>query len=315
MSHFDTRFGPKLFLKVPESPSPIFLDHIPLLLDFYEKGFFIHEFGELKPSNLIFTIPNPHSRGKEERLMISIILLDDEDEDAVIFQTILEQFVLELKKIKDVYKGFYREEETFKDSEQIYNAIKDLLNVVQKSFPKEILFMKSRDINLVLFDFVKEGTSQIAKDLKELIISGHYYTEKSEDSNLLYSKISISEYLISIPNPLIFNEFLLFHLKNKDGFIFVVNETHKYLFKIAELTLKLIFKLPELSSIPSLILFNKPTTKHIEIQKLIEELSINEEESISFKFISSDIHENDKLREAINWILDRIAIEKAPIPT
>ncbi|MFX1478959.1 MAG: hypothetical protein ACFFCI_12580, partial [Promethearchaeota archaeon] len=298
MSHFDTRFGPKLFLKVPESPSPIFLVHIPLLLDFYEKGFFIHEFGELKTSNLIFTIPNPHSRGKEERLMISIILLDDEDEDAIIFQTILEQFVLELKKIKDVYKGFYREE--FEDSHRIYAAIENLLNVVHKSFPKEILFMKSRDINLVLFDFAQESPSEIAKNLKELIFNGYYYKEKSEDSNLLYSKISISEYSISIFNPLKFNEFLLFHLKNKDGFIFVVNDT------MAEDTLKLIPKLPDLASIPSLILINKSTIQHIEMQNLIEDLSKDEEESKLFKYISPNTHDNDKIREAVNWILESI---------
>ena len=111
MSHFDTRFGPKLFLKVPESPSPIFLTQIPLLMDFYEKGFFIHEFGELKSFNLIFTIPSPGARGDIETLMISIIFLGEEDEDPIIFQTILDQFVLELKRIKDLYKGFYREEE------------------------------------------------------------------------------------------------------------------------------------------------------------------------------------------------------------
>jgi len=170
--------------------------------------------------------------------------------------------------------------------------------------------MKSREINLVMFDFFKEGNSRIVKILKELIFNGQSYKDKSEDSNLLYSKISISEYSISISNPLIFNKFLLFQLKNKDGFIFVVDETDKFLFKIAEFTLNLISKLPELAPIPSLILFNKIATDRIEIQKLIKNLSINEEDNKIIKYVPFNTYDNDEIREAINWIVDRIAIKK-----
>ena len=100
LSRFDVKVGPKLFLNVPELESPIFLDHVPLLMDFYEKGFFIHEFGELKSSNLIFTIPSSQSqagaRGDIETLMISIIIKDEEDGDPKVFQGLLEQIIHDL---------------------------------------------------------------------------------------------------------------------------------------------------------------------------------------------------------------------------
>ena len=98
LSRFDIKVGPKLFLNVPELQSQLFLDLVPLLMDFYEEGFFIHEFGELKTSNLIFTIPSPVTRGEQETLMITIIFLNEEDEDPKIFQGLLGQFVHELKE-------------------------------------------------------------------------------------------------------------------------------------------------------------------------------------------------------------------------
>ena len=56
----------------------------------YCSSFFIHEFGELKSSNLIFTIPSSLSqagaRGDIETLMISIIIKDEEDGDPKVFQ-------------------------------------------------------------------------------------------------------------------------------------------------------------------------------------------------------------------------------------
>lgn len=314
MSRFDIKVGPKLFLNVPELPPQKNLVHIPLLMDFYEEGFFIHEFGELKTSNLIFSIPSPITRGDQENLMISIVFLEEKEEDPKIFQGLLEEFVYELKEIQDVYKGFYKEEEKFEESHQIYTKIVNLLNTVHNSFPKEIVFMKSRDINLVLFDFIKEGDSQIAAILKDLIFNGEFYKEKSEESNLLYNKISISDYSISISNRLFFNNFLLFQLKNKDGFIFVVDETNG-LIKHAVEILNLISKSPNLAPIPSLILFNEIATDRIEIQRLIEKLSINEDDNKIIKFIPFDASDKDEMIEAINWIVDRITVKKVPIIT
>ena len=311
LSRFDFRVGPKLFLNITEIQSQVFLENIPLLMDLHEIGFFTHEFDEIKTINLIFSVPSPVARGKQEILMISIIIRNEEDADLRTYQEILEQFAIELREIKDVYKGFYKEDKPFKDSHQICTKIEDLLKSVYYSFPKETILMKPRDINLVMFDFFKEGKSRIAEILRKFISKGQFYKDKSEESNLLYSNISISEYSISTSNPLDFNKFLLSQLKNKDGFIFMVDVTNKIMFKIAELTLDLIFKLPEFAFKPSLILIDKIGIDRLEIQRFIENLRINEDDNKTIKYIPINISDNDEIRKAIKWIVNRIAITQA----
>jgi len=287
-------------------------------MDFYEEGFFIHEFGELKSSNLIFTLPSPRTqektlRGDITRLMISIIIGDEEDINPKMFQGLLEQFIHDLKEIKDAYKGFYVEEKIFKESHQIYTEIKELFDSVYESFPKETISMKARPINLAMFDFSRDGKSQIANMLGKFISTGQIYKLKSEESNLFYSNISVSEYSVSISKPLEFNKFLMLQLKNQDGLIFVVDATNTILFRMAELTLDLIFKSEELMVIPSLILIDKKDTDRPEIHKLMEDLGINEDEDKSIKFIPIDAPNDDEIREAFNWIVERISIKIAQI--
>ena len=317
LSRFDFRVGPKLFLNIPESPPQVFLEEIPPLMDLHisdlheKRSFFTYDFGEIKTANLIFKVPSPVARGGEEILMISTIIRNEEEADFRIFQEILEQFAIELEEIKDVYKGFYKDVKDLKDSHQIYTRIEDLLNSVYNSFPKETILMEPRDIKLLMFDFFKEGNSRIAEILREFISKGLFHKDKYEESNLLYSKISISKYSISISNPLNINKFFSIQLKNKDGFIFVVDVTNKIMFKIAELTLELILKLPEFAFTPSLILIDELGMDRLEIQRLKENLRINEDDNKTIQYITINISDNDEIREAIKWIVDRIAIKQA----
>ena len=316
LSRFDFRIGPKLFLNIPELHSQVFLEEIPPLMDLHipdlheKQFFFTHEFGEIKTANLIFTVPSPVARGLQEILMISFIIRNEEVADLKIFQELLEQFAIELEEIKDVYKGFYKDGKDLKDSHQIYTKIEELLNSVFQSIPKETILIEPRDLNLVVFDFFKEGKSRVAEIIREIISKGQFYKDLSEESNLPYSKISISEYSISISNPLNINKFLMVQLKNKDGFIFVVDVTNKIMFKIAELTLDLILKLPKFAFMPSLILIDELGNDRLEIQRFIENLGINEDDNKTIQYIPLNIFGNDKIREAIKWIVDRIAIKQ-----
>lgn len=318
LSRFDVRVGPKLFLHLPEAKPQLPLDHIPLIMDFYEEGFFIHEFGELKSSNLIFTLPSPRTREKSlrgdiTRLMISIIIQDEEDINPKMFQGLLEQFIHDLKEIKDAYKGFYVEEKIFEESHQIYTEIKELLVSVYDSFPKETISMKARQINLAMFDFSRDGKSQIANMLGNFISTGQFYKLKSEESNLIYSKIIVSEYSVSISKLLEFNKFLILQLKNQDGLIFVVDVTNDRLFQMAELTLDLIFRLPDFDVTPSLILVDKTEANRPEVHKFIKDLRIDEDEKEFIKYLPIDTSDDNGIREAINWIIERITIIPAKV--
>jgi len=311
LSHFDTIIGPKVFLNIPKLSNQNLLKQIPNLMDFYGEAFFIHEFDEFKTANLIFKIPSPDSRGRQESLMISIIHLNDEIMDLKVLEKLLIQFTNEIRNIKDLYIVFNRGANIFKDIHVIYKKIEELLISLYHSLPKQTIFMKTRDINLAIFDFFEYGISPIADNLRKFISVVHFYKNKLEKVNLFNTKLSIFEY--SIENPMKFNNFLLFQLKTKDGFIFVVDESNKILFKIAKFALNLISKSPELVYIPTLILFNKTTTEDIEIQKFIKELSIGEDDNKTIKFISINTYGDDEIREAFNWIVDRIAIKKAQV--
>ncbi|MHA2391462.1 MAG: ADP-ribosylation factor-like protein [Promethearchaeota archaeon] len=312
LSHFDSTIGPKVFLNIPKLSNQILLEKIPSLMDLYEEAFFIHEFDEFKTANLIFTIPSPspYTRGGQESLMISIVLLKEEEMDLKVFQELLKQLVAELKKIKELYRVFNRQIQNIRDNQVVYKKIEELLHSFYHSLPKETIFMKTRDISLALFDFFKNGISPIADNLKKFISIGQYPKNKFENVALFNTNLSVYEYSIDKPMN---SKFLLFQLKNNDGFIFVVEEINNILLKIAELTLNFIFNSSELASIPSLILFNKTTTEGIEIQKLIKELRIDEDENKTIKFVPIKAYDNDEIREAFNWILDKIAIKEAQV--
>ncbi|MFX1394490.1 MAG: hypothetical protein ACFFAH_13070 [Promethearchaeota archaeon] len=302
LSHFDRKQGPKVFLNVPELPDLVFLDQFPRLMDFYEEAFFIHEFGELKTSNLIFTIPSPVARGGQETLMISILILNDEETNPKIFQNLLEQFAHEFIRIKEVYKGLYREEQNFKDSQEIYKKIKDLLNSVYHSLPQETIFIKAREFNLVMFEFLYK--SPIAR---EFISIDQFYKNRSEDSNLLHSKLSISRYSISRIRSLmnVNPSFLLFQLKNKDGFIFFIDVNIKGVIQKAKRIFNKIFKFPEIATKPILIIINQIGLYNLQIQKIQQDLGIIDDENKIIKYIPFNFYNNDDISEAFSWIVDK----------
>ena len=297
LSHFDTIIGPKVFLNIPKLSNQTLLKQIPNLMDFYGEAFFIHEFDEFKTANLIFKIPSPDSRGRQESLMISIIHLNDEIMDLKVFEKLLIQFANEIKNIKDVCIVFNRGANILKDIQVIYKKIEELLISFYQSLPKETIFMKTQDINLGMFNFFEDGISPIADNLRMFISIGQFSKNRSENVNHLRTNLSISEY--SIDNLMNFNNFLLSQLKFSDGFIYLIDDTSKILFKKAEVTLNLISESLELHNIPSLILFSKKTTQRIGIQKFIEKLRINKDDNKKIMYIPNSIYDSDEIRKPL----------------
>ncbi len=304
LSHFDCRIGPRVFLNVPELPNQGLLWEIPRLMDIDEKAFFIHEFEEFKTTNLVFTIPSPIARGGQETLMISIIILNDDEADPRIYQELLEQFVDELKKSKEAYKAFYKESKKIEGCFEVYNKIKDLLNSVYLSLPKETFFVKARDINLIMFDFFINEESPTMKIIDSFISIGQFYKKRSEESNLLNRKLSISEY--SIYQLMNFTDFFLFQLKNKDGFIFVVDITNKKMINKAKRIFNKISNFPEISSLPLLILINDIGIYRPKLKEFMKDLSIIEDDNKIIKYIPINLLKNGEIQEAFSWIVDRI---------
>ncbi|MFX1379442.1 MAG: hypothetical protein ACFFA4_10150 [Promethearchaeota archaeon] len=308
LSHFDSIIGPKVFFNVPELLSQEVLDEIPRFLDFYQEGFFIYEFENIKTSNLIFTVPSPIARGREVNLMISIIIMDDENTDPSIFQETLEQFACELKQVKDIYKAFDSDKNSSIDQNEISKTVEELLNSVYFALPKDTISSEKREINLVLFDFFEEGESQLAQLFKNYISNAQYNKGKLIQLNLLNYKITISTY--SFTNPKKSINFFFSQLKSKHGFIFAVDVTNKNMLRKARRISNKIMRLAigkiNIVKFPCLILINKLGFYRYEVMKLAEYLNGFGYDIRTIKYIPTDPSDNEKIHDAFSWIINRI---------
>ncbi|MFW9826287.1 MAG: hypothetical protein ACFFEY_01560 [Candidatus Thorarchaeota archaeon] len=313
LSHFDSIIGPRVFLNVPKLPSQYNLEEVARQMDFYSNGFFTYEYGELRTSNLIFTIPSPSARGKEENLMISIVLIDDNDTNLKIYQSTLEQFVDEINKIENLYKVFIRNEPKNKESIKLCIAIKKLLHSAYLALPKETITTIKREINLVMFDFYEYGESQIARQFREFISEAQYYKRKSEDLFLLQYKITLSTYPISILKKSI--SFFLSQLKTKHGLIFVIDMTNKKMLRKARHISNRIIRLAigklNIVRIPCLILINqKETVSSLETEKILRFLDDFGYDIKTVKYIPTKPASQDEIHQTFYWLLDRIVFKK-----
>ncbi|MHA1148244.1 MAG: hypothetical protein ACTSR8_08360 [Promethearchaeota archaeon] len=166
LSSFDNRIGPVVFLKAPERYNSIYLDHVPLLMDLYKEGFFVHEFGDLRTANLIFEIPSTRARGRREILMISIISYQEEFYlDLSSFQEILTFFALQMRNIKDVYKGFHTDE--VPEGKEMYTYIVDLVFSFHDALPTERQLHDQMFSQVLTLKLSPEGKASILNNLQQ----------------------------------------------------------------------------------------------------------------------------------------------------
>ncbi|MFX0144538.1 MAG: hypothetical protein ACFE9C_10710, partial [Candidatus Hodarchaeota archaeon] len=308
LSHFDSIIGPMVFLNVPNLLSHEVLDEIPRLLDFYQEGFFIYEFKDLRTSNLIFKIPSPIARGREVNLMISIIIINDEKTDLNIFQETLEQFAHELKQIDEVYKVFESNRINSIDHSELSIKVEELLNSVYSALPESTISTEKKEINLVMFDFFEEGESQLLHHFRNYISSAQYAKDQSLELNLLNYKISLSTYSLSNPKKSV--NFFLSQLKNKHGFIFAVDVTNKNMLRkarrISNKIMRLVIGKLNIIKMPCLILINKPGFYDFEVIKFAKYLDGFGYDIRTIKYIPTDTSNIEKIRDAFTWIINRI---------
>jgi hypothetical protein len=317
LSHFDSIIGPLVYSNVPKLLSGEVLDEIPRLLDFYQEGFFIYEFEDLRTSNLIFKIPSPTARGGEVNLMISIILMNDEETDLNIFRETLEEFAHEIKQIKDIYKAFESSKIYSTNQNEFNIKIEELLNSFHSALPENTVSTEKMEINLVMFDFFEEGDSQLAEVFRNYISSVQYSKIKSRELNLLNYKIVISTYSLSNPKKSI--NFFLSQLKNKHGFIFAVDVTNKIMLRKARRISNKIMRLAigkvNIAKMPCLILINKLGFHRYEVMKLAEYLDGFGYDIRTIKYVPTDTSDIEKVRDAFNWIIDRIIFKNYKLKT
>lgn len=172
LSYFNNISGPRILLKAPELRTSIHLDHIPLLMDLYREGFFIHEYGPIRTINLLFEIYSPLARGNVEFIMVSLICFEKQY-NLSSFKEIMEFFVVELQNIPEVYKGFHCESEKFGAKEKYYEIV-NLFDSFNQSLPKEKAIIKQNANKIFTYGLSQTGKKNILKCLQENLLQAKF---------------------------------------------------------------------------------------------------------------------------------------------
>jgi len=134
LSHFDSKIGPEIIKTVGDNILKEHLNETLRYIDYHEKGYFIHEFREIKSANMIFFVESPIARGNVEKIMISVVLIHD-DTDPRTYYHLLELFVKKFKEIKDVHKGFYLKKKNISFAQECLISMEDLMHNIYNKFP------------------------------------------------------------------------------------------------------------------------------------------------------------------------------------
>ncbi len=281
-------------------------------MDFYEKGFFVHEFGELKTANLIFTIPNPNARGSEEVLMVSIVVLN---EKYVLkdFEIILNIFVEIYKSIKDIYKGLPANSQTIKFDEEKKKKMLSLVESLYQSLPQESSTFKLRVTKILIYGLPQSGISTIIYNLKNAYTNQDILKNEVSAAKSFIANLSIISYSFSQKKPI--NEILSIFLEQIDGLVFVLDCSDPSKFEQACEELHAIEKFPETQGLPLLVLLNKADIIHPDQKKIAELLKLDQFPHNSFKsFVVSGI-KNQGLIESFHWLTDQVSNHNLRSPT
>ncbi len=304
LSYFDRHYGPKLYFSYPSIPRNIKLDHIAFLMDFYEKGFFIHEFGEIKSANFIFTILNPNNpRGGEDLLMVSIVLLD-EVYNLNEFKRVLDLFSEKFKLVKDIYEGFSKDIINESQETEKTSSIKSLIQSLSYSMPKETHSLKVREPKLLIYGTPQSGITTIINALKTSVREG----DSSKDAKQKFSLGNISIITYSFSAQPIFDGILAIFLSQIDGLAFVMDSSDSTKFEAAYKELHYINKFPETRKLPFLVLLNKAdkiVQKKEKIAKLLELEKLNSEK---VKYFAVNALKDQEVYEAFQWLTSEILI-------
>jgi hypothetical protein len=155
LSYFDRITGPKILLTSPPNLKDR-LDEkakqqIKSQLDTSEKGFFTHYFSpELKTANWLLSIPSPWARGRNELLMVTAII-SEEEPDLSFYESILSKFVGKIKNVNEIYKGLYINTKDAIENEEIQEMFKALKQELDNLY--KILMVKRVETEGKLLSF------------------------------------------------------------------------------------------------------------------------------------------------------------------
>lgn len=300
LSHFDSYKGPSIYLKAPVSFESANLEKVASLMDLQQSIVFLHEFEDFISVNLAFEIENRQSRGNLEALMISILLFDEEPK-VNILKEFLHHFVEDFKKIRKVETIFHTKQE-----DPVLSEVKLFFESFYKSLPKETVFTKERTANIFIFGLDNAGKTTIINRLKQNIFTNPIPTTNINIVRLLFDNLSLTAY--DAAGQQIYRKIWETHLKNQDGLVFILDISDGKRFPEATSELLRISNMPQVKSLPLLILFNKVDKKKIPLETLIQSIELKkiQNNKRKIKTFYTSAKNNEGIDEAFNWLAIQI---------
>lgn len=268
-------------------------------MDFYSKGFFIHEFGDMKSANFIFHVPSPRARGNQEILMISIISLE-EGLRMELFQEVLENFSQLFAATSDVYQGLYYSSKDIPMYPAKAEEVKHILSRFYESLPLQRALFNLRVSKLLLFGISKEQIDPIIKRLKETFLK---YDNISDDMSIaknIIGNISILSYNFKEKN--YYKEILSVYLKDLDGLIFAVDISNSTAIESAIEELKHLKNFPHLNTVPMLILLLNRESMKASLEEILTKLSLSDLLIKDYKYYEISSQDNLNFESGFRWI-------------
>jgi small GTP-binding protein len=302
LSYFDNVQGPVVFLRQPEYLKIEDFATIPLLMNLYREGFFMHEYGGYKSANLIFEIPSKYARGGDEILMIS--LLDEADINPELARGSLIRFVDALRKIRDAYKGFYVNSAKFTANPAKFGEIQDLFASFASSIPAE-MHVQPRQSKLFLFGLTKVGKTSIVQALKNQMLKDNPPTI-SMDISKIFINNTINFMVYDAPGQEKFRALWQPHIDNQDGLVFVVDVTAPEKFPEARDVLHDVAGRDETQNLPLLVLLNKVDLKKPRVKDVLSALDIAALRNPCKEFLTSAVT-RENIPEAFTWLANQLA--------
>ncbi|MFX1312748.1 MAG: PAS domain S-box protein [Promethearchaeota archaeon] len=219
LSRFDPFYGPKIFLKAPESLDDEKVRKIPSLMELQTKEIFIHIFKQIKTANLFFKIPNHYARGGNESLMISIITDVKSDISLMLAHNLLENFAQNLINLEDAHRAFDNKVKDIEyDPEKLkevknfffsyFESIKPALRTIEMAENRyQALFTAAKDAIIIINhknQIIVDANLQVEKlvdQSREEIIGLHALELELFDQGLIDS--NMVKQLIDNPPPII----------------------------------------------------------------------------------------------------------------
>ncbi|TXT61387.1 MAG: putative Histidine kinase [Promethearchaeota archaeon] len=313
LSHFDFQYGPQIILKAPKSTDDEALENIPALMDLYEKGFFIHMFGNFKSANLIFEIPSEYARGTQELLLISFLIDVNSDINLNVTKELLKKFASKLKDIKNVYKAFHKISEDNTEARVKFEEVKSLFKGFYDSFPEESIVIKRKAVKIFVYGLSQAGKTTIINTLQKSVSKSTLPTTNVNISRVVVNDLSILTY--DAPGQSKFHDLWMPYLKDQNALVFVLDLADKAKYEHASKVLHKVAEKKELKNLPLLILLNKVDIAEVNVDEVLEELHIDKFENRAFKYYLTSGLTNQGIEEAFDWLSKILSNKKHASPT